>query len=477
MTRNSFFDTTLVLLIVIFLGSSAHAEGTCPVPSAWLPTTPLPTNDTPPPHNAPDCPFYRAAWQNFMYVMQPGSDGRPRFLSSYSTIADLFGAPATPQFAEKQIGVLSLAPRIAQFPNEKLLHALGNPPGIDAGVNQAGPLRGLLIDQNGDPIYYAVHVNDVYSNFIKQNELTTKAALLNADPEKIEFPEGAVELKSAWQIVTPNTRRSDYFITKALVPNLKLKDGDVVIDSSSREVEVALIAIHVVFVLKAHPEFIWSTFEHLNPNGVRDNAPAATANPSTTSGTTVISGADWPLYKAGTVASSANVPNSTQDRFNHLDEKTQAFNKGGNVLQSSVYRMFPGSKSSETAEDDDVTAVNGDMQKLFSASHLDPIDRRQHYQLVGAIWLDNPGRDFKSKVLFRNQDGQTTDTPGAMVAGEDRLSSTAMESFTQADDGRPNCFSCHNTTRVTDDKTGTTVIPAKRLNVSHVISKFLSEVQ
>lgn len=60
--------------------------------------------------------------------------------------------------------------------------------------------------------------------------------------------------------------------------------------------------------------------------------------------------------------------------------------------------------------------------------------------------------------------------------GEDRLSSTAMESFTQSDQGgRPNCFSCHNTKRVTDDTTGKTIMPAKRLNVSHVLSKFVSE--
>ena len=236
------------------------------------------------------------------------------------------------------------------------------------------------------------------------------------------------------------------------------------IDGPSQQVEVALIAIHVVFVLKGHPEFIWSTFEHLSAggNGIRDNAPAATDNPAATTGTTVISNTEWALYKAGTIVSAANVPNSAQDKINSLDEQTQTFKKGGNVLSTSVYRMFPASKSNTTDEDDDIVAVNGAMRGLFNAAHLAPNDLRNHYQLVGAIWLDNPVRDFKSNVLFQNQDGQTTDTPGAMVAGEDRLSSTAMESFTQSDDGgRPNCFSCHNTKRVTDDRTGTQIIPAK----------------
>lgn len=477
MSRISIFGAILLTASFTIARSSAGAE--CLVPNQWLPTTPLPNTDTPPPHPAADCPFYRAAWQNFLYAAQPDKDGRPRFLSQYSTISDLFGPAAAPQFAKQQVGLLSLAPRTAQFPNEKLLHSAGNPPGIDAGVNQAGSLRGLLIDQSGHPIYYAIHVNDVYKNFIISNGLTTKASLLSADPDKIEFSEGAVELKSAWQIVSPSTHRSEYFITKALVPNLRIKDGDVIVDGQSHLVEVALIAIHVVFVLKGHPEFVWSTFEHIgsNGNGIRDNAPSAFGNPAAVTSSAIISNTDWPLYKAGTISSLANLPNSPQDRVNVFDERMQVFKKGTNILSSSVYRTFPASKSSDTEEDDDVVAVNTAMRQLFAGGHVSPNDRRNHYQLVGAIWLDNPSRDFKSNVLFQNQDNQTTDTPGAMVAGEDRLSSTAMESFTQGDDGRPNCFSCHNTRRVTDDKTGKTIVPAKRLNVSHVISKFLSGLQ
>src|SRR5260370_5287024 len=86
--------------------SVAYAESTCSVPDAWLPTTPVPTNETPPPHPAPDCPFYRAAWQAFLYVTQPDMDGRPRLLSD-PTIADLFGTAAVPQCAKAQTGTLS----------------------------------------------------------------------------------------------------------------------------------------------------------------------------------------------------------------------------------------------------------------------------------------------------------------------------------------------------------------------------------
>jgi hypothetical protein len=448
----------------------------CSAAGDWLPTTPPPTNQTPPPHPAPDCPFYQAAWPHFLYATQLEPNGRPRFLA-YSTIADLFGAAAAPQFAKQQAGMLSLAPRNLERPNDKQSPSGSMPPAIDGGVTQAGPLRGLLIDQNGNPIFYAIHVNETFANFVHQSGLTTQKALLGADPEKLEFPEGAVELKSAWQIVDAARPPSNYFTTRATIPRLRVSNGQLTVDTATREVTVALIAIHVVFVLKDHPEFVWSTFEHIAANGMRDNAPAAAGNPSAIQPSTVISDSSWPLFKAGTTAGAANTPNSSQERLDAFDEQAQRFTRGGKVLQASVYRMFPASASNTTSEDEDVTSVNKSMRSAFGRATVKSGDKRGNYQLVGAIWLDNPGRDFKSNVLFQNKDGQTVDDPGAMVAGEDRLSSTAMESFTQGEDGRPNCFSCHNTKRVSDDITGATIIPAKRLNVSHVISKFLSELQ
>ena len=68
----------------------------------------------------------------------------------------------------------------------------------------------------------------------------------------------------------------------------------------------------------------------------------------------------------------------------------------------------------------------------------------------------------------------STDDPNTVVAGEDGLSSMAMESFTQ--DNFVNCFSCHDT-RLVRDSNGTVLMPAKKLNVSHILSKFVSEAK
>jgi hypothetical protein len=74
------------------------------------------------------------------------------------------------------------------------------------------------------------------------------------------------------------------------------------------------------------------------------------------------------------------------------------------------------------------------------------------------------------------------DSDFSILAGEDRLSSTAMESYTQSPTSFPNCFTCHNTQAVTTrgiptnrDMASPVLLQPKRINVSHVFSQFVLE--
>jgi len=74
------------------------------------------------------------------------------------------------------------------------------------------------------------------------------------------------------------------------------------------------------------------------------------------------------------------------------------------------------------------------------------------------------------------------DSDFSILAGEDRLSSTAMESFTQGPGSFPNCFACHNTQAVTSrgipsakDTVSPVLLQPKLLNVSHILSQFVLE--
>ncbi len=74
-----------------------------------------------------------------------------------------------------------------------------------------------------------------------------------------------------------------------------------------------------------------------------------------------------------------------------------------------------------------------------------------------------------------------TDYEFSLLGGEDRLSSTSMETFTQNNNFR-NCFTCHNTKPVnvngvpaqpTDGANDVLLAKPAMINVSHLFSEFL----
>lgn len=92
----------------------------------------------------------------------------PAFLS-YPTIGDVFGPAIAPKFAAKRLNLLAVAPRSLKGSNTIVTEAVRFPgpnsaSSINAGVRQAG-FAGLLIDQNGQPIFYAIHLNQTFSDF------------------------------------------------------------------------------------------------------------------------------------------------------------------------------------------------------------------------------------------------------------------------------------------------------------------------
>jgi hypothetical protein len=96
-------------------------------------------------------------------------------------------------------------------------------------------------------------------------------------------------MKSAWQIVDDANPPGDYITARAVVPILSVENGQVFVSKDkTRTVTVALLSLHVVFVLDIHPEFIWSTFEHVDNTGTPDLAPLAAANPSATPSTAML---------------------------------------------------------------------------------------------------------------------------------------------------------------------------------------------
>jgi hypothetical protein len=430
------------------------ADVTCPAILAelepWFPVTPPIKSCKPPAHPATECRFYQFSWQNFLIATQPDATGKPAFMF-WDSIETVFGDGPLPQ--------------VAAIPT------------LGGGVTQAGG-RQVLIDQRGHAIYYGIHMNRKFVDFVKANGLQNANAVRAADPN-LGFPADVVELKEAWQVVSDTAPPANFIVTKAKVATLRVDPTtrQIVEDHTQlREVTVALIAIHIVYTLPGHPEFIWSTFEHVDARGITDVAPSAIANPEATPNTTVVNAANHILYRGGTTVANANRGVVTP----MLDEATQTFM----TPPTSIYRMFTGSKSNQTDIDDDVVSINENMTARLLRARLPAYDRRGNYRLVGAIWQDRPDKTFSTdKVLVNNENDPDIaknggDSPNSITGGEDRLSSTAMESFTQGKDSFPNCFSCHDTRAATArgvpfarDQTATVTMPAKLINVSHIFNE------
>jgi hypothetical protein len=432
--------------------------------AAFLPRTAPPRNLRPlaePGKTLPDdCGFYKWAWQAFLGATQ-SSNGGPQFLS-FPTYEDVFKVKESALFANQQSGLLSLAPRRAKVGNKAETEHFGSDDLLQAVT------REVLIDPHGNAIWYAIHLNRTYQDFIADYGLGDPKSLAEL-PRDLTFRTGSLELKSAWKIVE-GAPPKNYITTRAVVPVFKTAaNGEIVKDGDrTRLVTVALLGLHVVGTIEGHPEFIWSTFEHVSHEKkawIRDVAPAAKANPGPTHPTIVENRASsYALYPTEKGKPEAPPVKGADDGNAidglKLDVREQTFEP-----HSAIYRMFPGSKSDDSEEDDAVTSLNADIQRLFETRA--PADVRSNYQLVGAIWLNTPEQDFKAGVDFSAIAAAPRKLP--LFGGEDRLSSTTMESFTQPSDSLPNCFSCHNTESVSG-------LPASRLDVSHALSKFYSSI-
>ena len=427
---------------------------------AFLPRTAAPENLRPlaaPGQPLPDdCGFYKWAWQTFLFATQPRA-GKPAFLSE-PTFEDVFKAKESPLFADQQPNLLSLAPRSSKVSNKDESRHFRMNDLLQAGSQQ------VLVDPHGNVVWYAIHLNKTYQSFVDDYGLVDRKTLDHV-PVDLTFRTGSVELKSAWQIVKDPAPKN-YITTKALIPVFRTTpEGDIVKDGDkTRIVTVALLGIHVVGTIEGHPEFIWSTFEHVShrpKDWVRDVAPDAKVNAEP--GKPVLVEKRAPAYTLYPSAPTnplappvANANNGNGIYNLKLDAKTQTF-----TPTSSVYRQFPGSKSDDSTVDDAIVSLNADIERIFETS--DATDVRSNYQLVGAIWFNTPEEDFKAGLNFMDEAGKPRKQP--LFGGEDRLSSTTMESFTQSADSFPNCFSCHNTESVSG-------VAPSRLNVSHALSKF-----
>jgi hypothetical protein len=423
----------------------------CPTGFGWAenlvqftkyPAPPFPTQDT---ANNPvtDCAFHQWSWEAFVWATAIGPDGRARFTGLRNV--DELGKAASAKKGPKPLG---LKPRDLKPSGPRQ-----NPPGDEPA--QAG--GGILVDQNGQILWYSVHMNDIYYQFLQK--YSGLNAYGKANP-KLTFPLGAAVFKASWQIVPDGTTPTGVYTEKTTVPPLiNNPKGGIMIDpkGTPRKVTVALVGLHVVGVTVHHPEFLWATFEQVqnapdlaDPNGYNSSAP--------------VSNQSFTFYAAGTAAKDCNPnPKSTSLKVSDPVKQTVA------PIINAFRQYATGGEDAEGNKE--IEAINtggqGEMASLGKANPPQPAETVwANYKLIGTLWIKpdtlTPGVDQLEK----------------QGVGSINLANATLETFFQGPqnnfNGNPeaNCFMCHNTGGSRPHSTP--VYPGKNINLSHQLLSSLS---
>jgi hypothetical protein len=152
--------------------------------------------------------------------------------------------------------------------NARLLHNLSSIQKVNVAdeVNQAFSFA--IWDQYGNPVHYESLVSKVEYDFIVENGLYEAGGLANylAKTGGVTFPAGrfednrlgAIELKIAWRMLDPSKDDFSRYLTQPAY----------VVSGPGKPVwqavTVGLVGFHIAQKTETSPQWIWSTFEHVD---------------------------------------------------------------------------------------------------------------------------------------------------------------------------------------------------------------------
>jgi hypothetical protein len=137
--------------------------------------------------------------------------------------------------------------------------------------NQAsnGRLGGPLVAQNHTYVRFEVRLNQLEFNFIRDQQLYRKSRLPSVGSPKLRFPNNSVAVKAAWKIMKEDelaAAQGRYYMVDAMVLDP--------VTNTCKLQKMGLVGLHIVQKTPIRPQWIWSSFEHI------DNVPEPGTTPS-----------------------------------------------------------------------------------------------------------------------------------------------------------------------------------------------------
>lgn len=246
--------------------------------------------------------FERHAWATMVALSWPvdaegaplpgiGDEGPPRW-SGWAEAFQVFkadGSPPDPWGAASRsvpdIGDIEPPRQNGTVIGFEAVPAGSSVPPIDSGdarvlhnLSSTGPLNVLdevnqafsspVWDQNGNMVHYEILINEEQYDYIVENELYNVEGQIAffRQESKLDFPrgrfgtdrKGAIELKLAWKVMDPERDDPGRYVTMpAYVPS----GPD---DPHWQPAIMGLVGFHIAQKTESSPQWIWSTFEHVD---------------------------------------------------------------------------------------------------------------------------------------------------------------------------------------------------------------------
>jgi hypothetical protein len=265
--------------------------------------------------------------------------------------------------------------------------------------NQAGNGRfgSPLVAQNHTYIRFEVRLNEVEFDFIRDQQLYRRSRLSRPGNAKLRFPNNSVAVKAAWKVIKEDeleAAQGKYYLVDAMVLDP--------VTNTCKLQKMGLVGLHIVQKTRTRPQWVWSSFEHI------DNVPEPETMP--------VPGRRFSL----------NDPSRPQV----LDPLKAPLPISENNLPSENPRPMQVIRAKKIA--DSTRKTNQDYQALLRGTVW------ANYQLVMTQWPKFPEPEEENGAPFP---GQFTG-PDPMT----NIANTTMETYFQRS-ASTSCMNCHDAAR------------------------------
>ncbi|MDF1698272.1 MAG: hypothetical protein P1U56_20655 [Saprospiraceae bacterium] len=372
-------------------------------------------------------PFFDAfSWQSFIALCWPvKSEGRgvpqspndastflnmenntPVVWTSYKNQYDLFGVDNPTPWNSTE---LSESPAGGLNTNFVYLNSINAKSVIHGEADESFSVP--LIDQNKNYALFEIRYNEVQYDFIYEDSLFqqyNRSEYLKAHGDTIAMPtntksrEGSIMVKAAWKTLTDDDDESRFYYVDEMVYDP--------VTGKNQKMKLGLVGFHIAQKLDIFPEWIWSSFEHV------DNVPGSPK-----------------AKKPYSFNNGKDIPSTGDDGyFNKPNGKEINPDKESRVpVQVTRLNKIP-----TTPEGFSTVDLNALFQDAVKGTWM------EYYELVITQWPTDPG-NFKQNSkggIYPQQSGQAFPVNGC--------ANTTMETYFQsqsdaAGSGGNSCMGCH----------------------------------